>query len=84
VVLVCQAKVQLGEDSIIYCRNRCIYDQTKNKVMKKWVVLFMMIGLFLSSCSNQKPYYKTRIGKKKQTYYNKLQFGAEKNPKRDF
>ena len=52
--------------------------------MKKWLVLFVLISLVLSSCSYQKPYYKTRIGKKKQRYYNQLQFGADKNPKRDF
>lgn len=44
--------------------------------------VFFAIGLLiiagnLCSCGGPKPYYKTRIGKKKQKYYNELQFGGK-------
>ncbi len=29
-------------------------------------------------------YYETPIGKKKQDYYNKIQYGAKERPKRKF
>ena len=46
--------------------------------------------LCLSGCGGPKPYYKTRVGKKKQKYYNEIQFSgqsaadmdAPKQPKR--
>lgn len=45
--------------------------------MKKIIAFF--IGAFLIgaifSCSSPKPYYKTKEGKKKQEYYNKIQYG---------
>lgn len=31
----------------------------------------------LSSCGGPKPYYQTRTGKKKQKYYNDIQFGGK-------
>lgn len=43
--------------------------------------IFFAIGLLilaghLCSCGGPKPYYKTRVGKKKQKYYNEIQFGG--------
>jgi hypothetical protein len=47
-------------------------------VMKLRNVICALIGLiFLASCANPKPYYKTREGKKKQKYYNEIQFGGK-------
>ncbi len=41
------------------------------------VVLLISICFLLSACGGPKPYYKTRIGKKKQKYYNEIQFGGK-------
>jgi hypothetical protein len=44
-------------------------------------VLFSVSLLILAgsicSCGGPKPYYKTREGKKKQKYYNEIQFGGK-------
>ena len=45
--------------------------------MKKIIGFVLVLGISLSSCSTPKPYYQTSIGKKKQKYYNKIQFGGE-------
>jgi hypothetical protein len=52
--------------------------------MKKWVVLFVSALLIASACASEKPYYKTSIGKKKQRYYNAIQFGQKERPKMNF
>jgi hypothetical protein len=45
--------------------------------MKK-VVGFLLVALIIfSSCSTPKPYYKTAEGKRKQKYYNEIQFGGK-------
>ncbi len=38
-------------------------------------ILSILIGL--AGCGGPKPYYKTRTGKKKQKYYNEIQFGGQ-------
>jgi len=47
--------------------------------MKKIVGIIVVASLVFSSCSMEvhKPYYKTAEGKKKQKYYNELQFGGK-------
>ena len=45
-------------------------------VMKKYFGVVLAI-LIISACSGPKPYYKTAKGKKKQKYYNELQFGGK-------
>jgi hypothetical protein len=42
-------------------------------------VFFAMgvLSFVLMSCGGPKPYYKTRVGKKKQKYYNEIQFGGK-------
>ncbi len=52
--------------------------------MKKCVVLFVSALLLLSACATPKPYYETKIGKKKQKYYNAIQFGQKVKPKMKF
>jgi hypothetical protein len=49
-------------------------------IMKKRVGYFVLALLIggLSSCASPKPYYQTREGKKKQDYYNKIQYGTQK------
>ena len=44
--------------------------------MKKIVGLLMASLILLSACGN-KPYYKTSKGKKKQKYYNDIQYGGK-------
>jgi predicted component of type VI protein secretion system len=48
--------------------------------MNKMRVFVMMMALLFvfSACQSQKPYYKTKTGKKKQKYYNDIQFGGQK------
>jgi hypothetical protein len=55
--------------------------------MKKVVGILLIVTIIFSACSehsrkakfdtNPKPYYKTAKGKKKQNYYNQLQFGGK-------
>jgi predicted small secreted protein len=45
--------------------------------MKKLISIFVVLAIVLSSCSSGKPYYKTAKGKKKQKYYNDIQFGGK-------
>jgi hypothetical protein len=52
--------------------------------MKNWVVPFVLFALLFSACAAPKPYYETRVGKKKQKYYNAIQFGAKDRPKMKF
>lgn len=46
--------------------------------MKQFLALLLLIALVMSSCASGKPYYKTAEGKKKQKYYNDIQFGGRK------
>lgn len=45
--------------------------------MKK-IVASILVCFLLGACASSKPYYKTHEGKKKQKYYNDLQFGGRK------
>ncbi len=44
--------------------------------MTKYVGL-VLIFIIMSACHTPKPYYKTAKGKKKQKYYNEIQFGGK-------
>ncbi len=46
--------------------------------MKKYWGLTIILAIVLSSCAGSKPYYKTAEGKRKQKYYNDIQFGGRK------
>jgi hypothetical protein len=46
--------------------------------MKNYLGFLMIIAIFLGSCASGKPYYKTAEGKRKQKYYNDIQFGGRK------
>jgi len=48
--------------------------------MKKRVGYFVLALLIggLSSCASPRPYYQTHEGKKKQDYYNRIQYGTQK------
>lgn len=65
---------------------QCVYlDSTKEKTMKKLAVMFVVALIIFTSCSPAvRPYYETPIGKKKQDYYNKIQYGQKNHPKMKF
>jgi hypothetical protein len=44
--------------------------------MKK-IVAVVVLFLFILNACGPKPYYKTAKGKKKQKYYNEIQFGGK-------
>jgi hypothetical protein len=47
-------------------------------IRKAFFVMGVLSFCFtLVSCGGPKPYYKTREGKKKQKYYNEIQFGGK-------
>ncbi len=46
------------------------------KHMKKVVGLFLLAAVIFSACA-PKSYYKTAEGKRKQKYYNEIQFGGK-------
>ncbi|MBS1506309.1 MAG: hypothetical protein JSS79_06675 [Bacteroidetes bacterium] len=52
--------------------------------MKKWLVLFVSALITTAACTTPKAYYQTSIGKKKQKYYNSIQFGQKERPKMKF
>jgi hypothetical protein len=45
--------------------------------MKKIVGFLILSAVLVSACSGPKAYYKTKEGKKKQKYYNDIQFGGK-------
>lgn len=45
--------------------------------MKKIVGVLIAISIISSSCMSSRPYYKTAEGKRKQKYYNEIQFGGK-------
>jgi hypothetical protein len=45
--------------------------------MKKVVGVLIALSVIFSSCMGSKPYYKTTEGKRKQKYYNEIQFGGK-------
>jgi hypothetical protein len=45
--------------------------------MKKLVGFLLVALIIFSGCSTPRPYYKTAEGKKKQKYYNEIQFGGK-------
>ena len=53
--------------------------------MKKGIAVIVLALIFLSSCGGvPKPYYETGVGKKKQKYYNDIQYGKDAHPKKKF
>ena len=46
--------------------------------MKKLVGVLLIVTIIASACAGNKPYYKTSEGKRKQKYYNDIQFGGRK------
>jgi hypothetical protein len=51
------------------------YDLTQ--IIMKAIVSVLVTLFVFSACQSQKPYYKTKTGKKKQKYYNEIQYGGK-------
>lgn len=51
--------------------------------MKKIAGVFVAMIILFSACAT-KPYYETKEGKKKQRFYNDIQYGHDKHPKKTF
>lgn len=45
--------------------------------MKKAAGFFFVVAIIFSACAGPKPYYKTAEGKRKQKYYNDIQYGGK-------
>jgi hypothetical protein len=56
----------------------------KQDDMRRMISLFVVALLIASSCATEKAYYQTREGKKKQRYYNAIQYGQKNVPKPKF
>lgn len=52
--------------------------------MKKRFVMFFAGLIIFCACAAPRPYYLTPEGKKKQDYYNDIQFGRTVHPKKKF
>ncbi|HEX8041214.1 MAG TPA: hypothetical protein VF490_18830 [Chryseosolibacter sp.] len=46
--------------------------------MKRLIGFLIISSILMSACASGKPYYKTAEGKRKQKYYNDIQFGGRK------
>jgi hypothetical protein len=46
--------------------------------------VFIVAFILLASCSTPKAYYETKEGKRKQKYYNDIQYGKNAHPKMKF
>lgn len=51
--------------------------KTTCKMKKIAGICIVIAAILISACSSSKPYYKTRKGKKKQKYYNEIQYGGK-------
>jgi uncharacterized protein YceK len=51
--------------------------------MKRSVVILLVL-IMLASCATPKAYYETKEGKRKQKYYNDIQYGKDAHPKMKF
>jgi hypothetical protein len=52
------------------------------KILGISVLAFLLLNLI--NCTSPKPYYDTAVGKKKQRYYNDIQYGRNEHPKKKF
>ena len=49
----------------------------KPRPMRKITGLLLTLCIVFAACSTPRPYYKTAKGKKKQKYYNDIQYGGK-------
>jgi hypothetical protein len=60
------------------------YIEVLNKMAMKRSVVIIVAFILLASCSTPKAYYETKEGKRKQKYYNDIQYGKNAHPKMKF
>jgi hypothetical protein len=59
-----------------------VFNQNSLDMKKLIFVLVALIGF--TACSAPKAYYETKEGKRKQKYYNDIQYGRNAHPKMKF
>jgi hypothetical protein len=77
------AKILLALHSTATGGSTCINAQNA-EAMKQKLALFTVAILILSACATPKAYYETKEGKRKQKYYNDIQYGRNAHPKMKF
>jgi hypothetical protein len=82
-LFVYPAKVLLALHSTTTEGHECIQVQNA-EAMKQKLALFTVAILILSACATPKAYYETKEGKRKQKYYNDIQYGRNAHPKMKF
>jgi hypothetical protein len=81
-LLIRPAKILFATNTHSIAHNTCI-NYPNNQAMKKFVVMGLALLMF-ASCATPKAYYETKEGKRKQKYYNEIQYGGNAHPKRKF
>ena len=62
-----------------------VFISKENNTDMRRVIQFSIVAIILlSACATQKSYYETREGKRKQRYYNAIQYGQKDVPKKKF
>jgi len=77
------AKILLALHFTTTVGHACIKLQNA-EAMKQKLALFTVAILMLSACATPKAYYETKEGKRKQKYYNDIQYGRNAHPKMKF
>jgi hypothetical protein len=54
-----------------------MHNYLTKKQMKKVVGILLAASVLFTACGGQKSYYKTKEGRRKQKYYNEIQFGGK-------
>jgi hypothetical protein len=57
-------------------------EQTRKVMKRLMIILATLIGF--TACTAPKAYYETKEGKRKQKYYNDIQYGRNAHPKMKF
>jgi hypothetical protein len=81
-LLVRLAKILFDTDSGGIAAIRSI-NKSKTQAMKRIILIGLAVVMF-AACASPKAYYETKEGKRKQKYYNDIQFGRDAHPKRKF
>ncbi|GIL23499.1 MAG: hypothetical protein BroJett042_20120 [Bacteroidota bacterium] len=83
-MLIYPAKVLFAPHSAYIVLVFGIHPQIICKDMKRSYVALLLALIFLAACASPKPYYETKEGKRKQKYYNDIQYGRDAHPKMKF
>jgi len=54
-----------------------LHSKTSQEMKKKRIVMMVVLVAWTLCACGPKPYYKTSEGKKKQKYYNDIQYGGK-------